>query len=241
MRYAIIADIHSNLPALQAVLSDIEKYGVDEIVCAGDVVGYGPFPNECIEIVEKTVAHTVMGNHDCAILDTTELKYFNTYAREAIEWTLQVLIPKSVQFLSSLGMIKILQDFTLVHSSPSSPGEWLYIFSLTEARKNFEHFRTPICFIGHSHIPTIFCHRNERCWVVRNTDIAIEPDTRYIINVGSVGQPRDADPRASYGIYNTETQNFTLHRVSYDIQTTQTKMAEMGLPTYLIKRLSYGR
>ncbi len=241
MRYGFISDIHGNLEALTAVLDDFRGRKIDEIVCLGDIVGYGPDPNACVALVRENARYTVLGNHDSAAIGKTTLQYFNLYARQAIEWTREALDADAYSYLSSLPLKIIVDDMTLVHSTPDHPEEWNYLFDTRDAIRNFEYFRTRLCFIGHSHRPVAFFHKNERYWPVEDRTLLIQPDMRCIINVGSVGQPRDGDARACYGIYDENKREFRYIRVPYEIEKTQEKMRKANLPDYLIQRLFVGR
>ena len=243
MRYAIIADIHANLAAFTAVLDDIEhRGGVDEVWCLGDVVGYGPDPHQCLELLRQRNHVCVAGNHDRAAIGKLDTAYFNPDAAAACHWTAQQLSPEEVQYLESLPLVIEKDDFTLVHGSPREP-VWEYFLSTSNAKENFAYFQSKFCLIGHSHIPLVFRHPdNDACSFTHfSTNIGLVlVNSRLIINPGGVGQPRDGDPRASYAIYDSETGIIKLYRVTYDISATQNKMAEHGLPMRLAARLSYG-
>ncbi len=241
MRYAIISDIHGNLEALKTVLADIEKQNADKIICLGDVVGYGPAPNECVELVRKHADICLMGNHDFAAVGKEPLEYFNAYARDAILWTRRALTEESLQYLSERPFMYIEDDLTFVHSSPYRPEEWLYILSARDAASQFDHLQTEICFIGHSHVAIGFARRDSDFWLLMDPENHLNEGARYIINVGAVGQPRDNDPRASYGIYDADAREFVFRRLEYDVQATQKQMEKLGLPRYLIDRLQVGR
>ena len=241
MRIGIISDIHSNLEALRSVLADLKEKSVDRLVCLGDVVGYGPQPNACVELVQDFADDAVLGNHDAGAIGKTPVQQFNPYARIAIQWTREVLTPENYRFLSELPMMVILDDGTFVHASPGHPEEWEYLTECHGAKPEFDAFRTHLCFIGHSHVPVAFCREKNRVWRVRDQQLLIQEEIRYIINAGSVGQPRDGDPRACYGIYDTRTAQFEYFRVPYDITRTQMEMREAGLPDFLIRRLAVGR
>jgi diadenosine tetraphosphatase ApaH/serine/threonine PP2A family protein phosphatase len=243
MRCAILADIHSNLAALTAVLDDIASKGkVDEVWCLGDIVGYGPDPGECIKLLRKLKAVCVAGNHDLGAIGKIELSYFNPVAAEACEWTAEQLNAADALYLDELPKTIVKGDFLLVHGSPSSH-LFEYVISTSSAAKNFSFFSTPYCLVGHTHVPLAF--REEKGKV---TTIALSPgiglilsEPRMIINPGAVGQPRDGDPRASYAIYDSEGSMFRLYRVPYDIRATQDKMMQAGLPPPLIMRLEEGK
>jgi diadenosine tetraphosphatase ApaH/serine/threonine PP2A family protein phosphatase len=243
MRYAILADIHANLTALKAVLDDIAKQGkVDEIWCLGDIVGYGPEPNECISLMKKLNVVCVAGNHDYGAIGQIDLTYFNPTAAEALEWTAQKLNPLDVRYLEELPKTVEKGDFLLVHGSPSSP-LFEYVISTGSAERNFNFFHTRYCLVGHTHIPLAF--RQEGRSITSRALLPVAGvalgEERVIINPGAVGQPRDGDPRASYGIYDSEDGFFRLYRVEYDIRATQDKMVQAGLPLTLVMRLEVGK
>ena len=246
MRYAIIADIHSNLAALTAVLDDIkQRGGADETWCLGDIVGYGPDPRECLDTLRQTTDICVAGNHDWAVIggkNEVDISEFNPDAAYADQWTAQQLSDEDMEYLSNLPLTIEKGDFTLVHGSPREPVRE-YLLSSGAARENLAYFTTRFCLVGHSHQPVVF-------YCTENGDISARyflPDNpvatgegRLIINPGSVGQPRDSNPDAAYAIFDSEQQLIRLHRVPYDIRATQNKMQAHGLPVRLSARLSYG-
>jgi len=243
MRYAFIADIHANLAALQAVLEDIQVKGrVDEIWCLGDIVGYGPDPRQCLELVKKYCAVSIAGNHDLAAIGKIELSYFNPAAAEACRWTMNELNPVDVHYLADLPLKVEKDDFTLVHGSPSDP-VLEYVISASIAEKNFAFFDKKFCLVGHSHIPAAFRQEGNTAQTIHLMEgVGLVLHThRMIVNPGSVGQPRDGDPRASYAIYESEGMMLRLHRVEYNINATQDKMMQANLPVSLITRLEQGR
>jgi diadenosine tetraphosphatase ApaH/serine/threonine PP2A family protein phosphatase len=242
MKTAILADIHSNLTALEAVLADVEKKsGIDQIWCLGDIVGYGPDPHACIELIQKYASDCTAGNHDWAAIGKIDAAHFNYAAAEAARWTSRQLSAGDIDFLQSLPLSLKKGDFTLVHGSPRDP-IWEYILSSTEAEENLEYFETPYCLVGHSHLPLLFVC-NQQCSTTHPEDgLKIKlGKKRLIINPGGTGQPRDSDPRASYAIYHQEVGTITFHRVKYDITGVQRRMEKAGLPAWLISRLSSGR
>lgn len=242
MRFAILSDIHGNLEALQAVIQHIEHESVDEIICLGDIVGYGPNPNECIELIREKATIILAGNHDYAPIGKIDTSYFNNYAKIAIEWTGDVLKPESKNFLSKLPLFEQHAGIFLVHATPHQPGEWKYIFSLDDAIEQFLSFEGQICFIGHSHSPVIFIEgKNYNYHLSYENKLHVRNDERLIINVGSVGQPRDMNPNSAYAIFDTETQGYCLNRIEYDIVKTQKKMKAADLPGFLIARLQVGQ
>lgn len=243
MRYAIIADIHANLAAFKAVLDDIgRRGGVEEVWCLGDVVGYGPDPTKCLELLRRRKHVCVAGNHDWAAIGKIDTSYFNPDAAEASRWTAKQLSKEDIRYLESLPLVISRGDFTLVHGSPRDP-IWEYVLSTGIARENFAFFKSQFCLVGHSHVPCVFQYDDtgSGSLIKFSTDTGmVLSKSRLIINPGGVGQPRDGDPRASYAIYDSETRVIRLHRVSYDIEATQDKMVKAGLPLRLVSRLSYG-
>ena len=243
MRIAILADIHGNLEALSAVLADAQKRdAADSVWCLGDTVGYGPDPRACIDTLLGTSPVAVAGNHDWAIVGKVSLREFNPYAALACRWTLAQLSPAHIDYLVNLPLQVERGPFTLVHGSPRDP-IWEYLVSLTSARACFQHLSTPYCLVGHSHVP-FMCREGqgtpEMVELPGNTTIPLGEE-RLIVNPGSVGQPRDGDPRASYAIYHQEESSLEIRRVSYDLRATQRKMRLAGLPEPLAERLQYGR
>ncbi|TET86635.1 MAG: metallophosphoesterase [Dehalococcoidia bacterium] len=243
MRYAILADIHSNLAAFQAVLEDSEKRGgFEEIWCLGDVVGYGPDPRECIQLLRQHRHLCIAGNHDWAAIGEVDTSYFNPEAAAACHWTASQLSPEDIDYLRNLPLTLHQADFTLAHGSPREP-IWEYVLSTQTAEANFAYFDTRFCLIGHSHVPLIFdLDQDNLCQLYQLPDELFlkQEESRLIINCGGVGQPRDGDPRASYAILDDEKGVIYHYRVNYNISTTQQKMIKAGLPLRLANRLSYG-
>ncbi len=243
MRRLVLSDIHSNLEAFQAVLDDAGP--VDQVWCLGDVVGYGPDPNGCVELLRSLPHLCIAGNHDWATLGKLDLRDFNPDAREANLWNRQQLTPDNLAYLEARPETLVEGWFTLNHGSPRHP-IWEYIIYASTAQTNFEYFDGPFCFVGHTHTPTIFrLHSNsddETCETITpplNTPMALGPE-RLIINPGSVGQPRDGDPRASYALLDGETLTVEYRRVAYPVEKTQAKMMGHDLPLRLVLRLGYG-
>jgi predicted phosphodiesterase len=242
MRYGFFSDVHSNLEALRSVAEDFQKEKLEKIFFLGDAVGYGPDPNECVELIQQLSTKPLMGNHDYAALDMMETSWFNQYAREAIEWTKDKLNEDNFQILSDYVMDNRFQIFHMVHSTPKDPQSWDYIFDLDEAEENFGFFQALVCLVGHSHRPFIIKKYNDKhCFLHEDNSVKIEGEFKYLINIGAVGQPRDGDNRACYLIYDDEGKVARLKRVSYDIKKTQNKMKKAKLPQFLIERLYYGR
>jgi len=237
MRYAVISDIHGNLEALKSVLKSIKKNGVDEILCLGDIVGYGPNPNECVERIKKMGIKTVVGNHDYVMVDDSWLEHFNPAAKLAALWTKALLKSENLQYLACLPFTVRLPDILLVHGSPIKPGRFHYIFNAIEALSQLNGFQEKICFVGHSHYPAIFTSDGD----VFKDGAELKDSVRYIINVGSVGQPRDKNPSACYGLLDTDSLTFSLVRIDYYIKKTAKKIMKAGLPVFLAERLFEGR
>jgi len=233
MRIAIISDIHSNLPAIESVLQRVDELGADTIYCLGDIVGYGPFPNECVDLVRSHCKTTVKGNHDSGVLRETAIDHFNSYGQSGVRWTIDHIAPENLKFLASLPLLVSEQDLTLVHSSPVDPQEWNYVLTLQGSAEAFRAYSTRYCFIGHTHLP-----------IVVSEDLSVNRHSatggRYLINVGSVGQPRDGNPAAAFGLLDTDAGSYELHRVKYDIRKTVQAIKNAGLPSYLGKRLLRG-
>jgi diadenosine tetraphosphatase ApaH/serine/threonine PP2A family protein phosphatase len=242
MRLTILADIHSNLAAFEAVLKDSEdRRGLDKIWCLGDIVGYGPEPDECIARLRQFDHVCIAGNHDWAAIGKIDTFEFNPAAAIAAQWTAQELTADGKDYLTGLPLTLNVDGFTLAHGSPQEP-IWEYLLSLSAAQENFAHFETPYCLVGHSHVPLIFELDGKQVMLREFGEAEVILSTnRMIINPGSVGQPRDGDPRASYAIYDTVRKTIGHYRVDYDIAATQKKMTEFDLPRPLIQRLSYGR
>lgn len=247
MRVLIISDIHSNLAALEAVLQDALKAGGYEAVwCLGDLVGYGPNPNECIELISTLPnLNCLMGNHDKAALDPSSLVVFNNDARAALTWTTSVLLPPAHSFLQTLAEITHAGQFTLVHGSPRQP-IWEYVLDRSIAREVFPVLETPYCLVGHTHVPVVYQSYNAEpeCQVIAADYAQPFPlhkaGGRFILNPGSVGQPRDNDADAAYALLDTDTEIWQFRRTAYDIALTQNRMRAVGLSPRLIARLPFG-
>ena len=240
MRIAVLSDIHSNLAALEAVRDDLTS--VDEIWVLGDIVGYGPQPNEVIRALQQMGARSVLGNHDGAAIGTVDPDDFNPDAKAAVEWTATVLDPNARTYLATLPEIRVSGDLTAVHGSPREP-VWEYITSPAVAAANLGSFRTWLCLFGHTHIPAIFRASDGHVEAISATtgDPVRLDARRALINPGSVGQPRDGIPESSYAILDDREATVEFHRVAYDIAETQRRMHALDLPPRLAERLAWGR
>jgi diadenosine tetraphosphatase ApaH/serine/threonine PP2A family protein phosphatase len=243
MRVAVLSDIHSNLTALHACLDDLHQQGKpDEVWCPGDLVGYGPDPHECIAVLRDICTACVAGNHDWAAVGKIDTYNFNYDAAEAAEWTSAHLAADDRAFLSNLPEVIERGEFTITHGSPRAP-LYEYILTPDAAMTNMYYFRTQHCIVGHSHVPVAFISPREgqikEQPLGHGTEMALGAG-RLIINPGGVGQPRDGDPRASYGLIDTGRRTFTLRRVPYDIASVQSRIRAAGLPEMLASRLGFG-
>ncbi len=242
MLYGIFSDIHANLPALEAVVDSMKANGVERRVCLGDIVGYGANPNECVAITKEIADVCILGNHDSVAIRWDSDAGFNPYAKKAIEWTQANLNEESRTYLRSLPYMYEENDICFVHASPMSPADWIYITDLEDALDAFDHFGERNCFVGHTHSPVIVAMRDgEIPKVIETGAYTLEDGERLLMNVGSVGQPRDRDSRASYCLFDTETLSARLVRLEYDIARTQKSMRDAGLPDFLVERLELGR
>lgn len=244
MRYAVFSDIHSNLEAYETVLAEISKENPDKYYCGGDIVGYGADPAKCIAKTRALGAVTVAGNHDWAAAGEIGLNNFNINAKAAVLWTAQALDKEEKEYLKGLKIMHK-DDFTMVHGSPNRPEDFEYIFGLNHAYTAFLKMREEgarICFVGHTHAAGVFVEDREG-YIVYNSwpEVKLEDDKRYIINTGSVGQPRDGDPRAVYCIYDAAQKIVRIKRVKYDVEAAAQKIIKAGLPRILADRLALGK
>lgn len=243
MRYLVLSDIHANIEALEAVLAAAGgQYGA--VLSLGDLVGYGPNPNEVVtRIRELGPQLALVGNHDLAALGQLDLEMFNPYAREAAEWTAWCLASESRSYLSGIEPSAAGENVELFHASPRDP-VWEYMEEGWQGRPNFAAFQAPLAFVGHTHVPRVFVLDESGGVTVgvpgAGETLQLEPGNRYIVNPGGVGQPRDGDPRAAYGIWDSEAATFNFERVPYDVPVTQGKIREAGLPEILAARLPLG-
>ncbi len=240
MRYSIVSDIHGNLPALEAVLEISQNEGIDQYLCLGDIVGYGPNPKECLELIQSLNCRTVAGNHDFAVLGKIEIDYFNVYAKEATLWTRDHLPESGKDYLLNLPLVEHLDGFSIVHGSLYSPELFDYVQTSYDAYLSISQLPGKVCFFGHSHIPISFIQKRFINYSI-DTEIDVDPEKKFLVNVGSVGQPRDNDPRASFAIFDTEAEKICIKRVAYDISAAVSKIREVELPDILGERLKIGR
>ncbi|MDD5432172.1 MAG: metallophosphoesterase family protein [Candidatus Omnitrophica bacterium] len=241
MRYGIFSDVHSNIEALNAVVSAYEKEGIDKYLCLGDVVGYASSPKECIGLVSSVSDVVIAGNHDWACVDLFSAKYFNSLAATAIKWTKEQLVEENKLFLRSLKLSYKNQDLALVHGSLDNPGNFNYLIDSSTAKETFALMQNNICFLGHTHIAGIFIQNpSGKITYQQDQRVKIQDNNKYIINAGSVGQPRDGNPMAAYCIYDTQEKQVQINRIEYDWSLTREKIIASGLPRFLGDRLLTG-
>ena len=241
MKWALLSDVHGNLEAFQAVVQDLRGQGAEQIAFLGDAVGYGADPNECLELLRELTEWVVAGNHDYGAVELTDIETFNPAAQAAILWTREKLFMENIAYLRRLPLTRQREGITFVHATPNEPGQWNYIFTFPEAEEGFWAMTGDLAFVGHSHRPMILAQGSDKKMEVLNHEEAtLKEEIRYIINAGSVGQPRDGNPLAAYGLYDDVARKFMLRRVPYDIQAAQRKILKAGLPPSLAHRLTRG-
>lgn len=240
MRYAVIADIHANLEAFQVVLNDSKEQKCTHYCCVGDVVGYNANPKECLDTIREMGMPCVKGNHDEYCSSEEELDGFNPHAAEAVNWTRKQLSKEDRQWLRDLKYVRLVASFSMVHATLDGPQRWGYVFDKLMAAASFTYQNTQVCFFGHTHVPVAFVRDS----VVRGgtySKFKVEPGKKYFVNVGSVGQPRDGNPKAAYVVYDLDESTIELRRLDYDIPKAQKKIMEAGLPQRLADRLALGK
>jgi predicted phosphodiesterase len=242
VKLGIISDVHGNLEALEAVVRVLRDRGATQFICCGDTVGYGPDPNLCVETIRGMHCTSVAGNHDYGVVGKTPLDGFNSAATRAVLWTRDQLTDSNRLYLENLYLAAEDGPLLVVHSSPSAPDAWEYVLTLREAADEMECYADDVCLVGHSHQPLAVERADGgQARMVRQDSFKLQPDTKYFINAGSVGQPRDGDPRACGLLYDAGAQTITLYRVPYDISAVQAKIRAAGLPECLASRLELGR
>lgn len=240
MRYGILADIHSNLEALETVLGALERERPDRILCAGDLVGYGPDPAACLALIRQRRIPAVGGNHDWAVAGKLELAWFNETSGRAVEWTMQQLGEADRRWLGELPLLLRDAEITLVHASCHEPAQFPYLFDLVEVERSFTAQETPIAFIGHTHRPAVYTMEAGRVRGGALSEGKVPVGEKVLVNVGSVGQPRDGDCRASYCLYDSKQNRLEIRRLPYHLERTQAKIRKAGLPEFLAQRLAVG-
>lgn len=240
-RYAIIGDIHANLEALQAVVEDARSCSVTHFACVGDVVGYNASPSECLNLIRELDCVTVRGNHDHYVANDECLEDFHPLAASVIAWTRRQLDDEQMKWLRGLPFHRLTGGFTLVHSTLDLPEKWGYVFDTLEAEAHFNYQTTSVCFHGHTHVPLVFEKRSNVLLREDPAKVQVHFGSKYFINTGSVGQPRDGDPRSSYVLYHAKSREIEFRRIQYDVAAAQRKNRKAGLPDRLAQRLAQGR
>lgn len=245
MRLGIISDIHSNYEALTTVLAWLERKKVDQIICLGDVIGYGPDPNPCCQLLREHCAVTLMGNHDAAVIGVMDTDYYYDAAREALYWTRRQLSDENFQWLYGLPFTHVRENAAFFHAAPAKPSSWAYVVRTKDALRHngevYDRLRS-WNFVGHSHLTKQYAINGKRARDVSDKPLAgHKADRKYIINVGSVGQPRDRDPRLCFGVFDTEKEQFQHVRLEYDIDSVAQKIINAGLDEKFARRLFVGQ
>lgn len=241
MKYGILGDIHSNLEALQAVLEEMHKAGVQRYISVGDVVGYGADPHQVLDKLRSLKTEIIAGNHDQAICGQLSIEFFNSYARASCLWTQKELTEEELEYLRSFPLVREFDRFTVTHSSLYYPENFEYIQNTYDAHLSFEHQDSRLCFIGHSHIPIVFYKKKKKVMFEQTHEIRLSDSEKVLVNVGAIGQPRDENPDAVCAVYDSDEGIIRLKRVRYDVEKAARKIKEAGLPDILAERLKYGR
>ncbi len=243
MRIAVLSDIHSNLEALSRVVSRLRLLRVDKVICLGDVVGYGASPSECCRLVRETAEVTLLGNHDAAASGRMDYGFYYEGARHALDWTASQLDPRELEWLRGLPYAHRLGDAGFCHGSPLDPPEYAYVLASEQARELLPHldWLPKVTFIGHSHLCKSFAlGAPDQVEDVSGTVLSLEPERKYVVTAGSVGQPRDGDPRACFVVYDSGEERVTWHRVSYEVEAAARRITEAGLAPNFARRLFLG-
>lgn len=238
MKFGLFGDVHSNLEALQAVLEDMQVQGVSQMVCLGDIVGYNANPAECLEMVRALGGAVVKGNHDEESSGEGDVSRFNPIAAEGVLFSRQQISDEQKNFLRELPLQLAVENFTVVHASLDVPARWDYVMRASQAANSFTYQRTRLCFFAHTHVPYVFVKDENGISESLYQKIRLQEGQQYMINVGSVGQPRDGDWRAAYAVYNVEEEIIELRRVPYDVAKAQQKILQASLPPRLAERLA---
>jgi len=242
MRLAILSDIHANLEALEACLKRLDEEAVDRVVCLGDVVGYGANPDECCSLIRKRCEFCLLGNHDAAVTGAMDEAYYYESAKAVVRWTRERLSEDNYKWLYSLPYTRHEGDIAFFHGAPIMPSGFFYVVQASEAQTHTQVFErlSPINFIGHAHMTTVFGIGPKKARQVDSKAVIPREDMKFIVNVGSVGQPRDRDPRACFAIWDSAEDRFEHIRVEYDIESAAAKIIAAGLDPKFAMRLSKG-
>jgi predicted phosphodiesterase len=237
MRYAILSDIHANWEALETAAQDLKARQIDRIAVLGDTVGYGANPMECFDWAQEHADIYLMGNHEKALFDRDLRLWFNPMAAEAIAWTEKVMKPEAIEEARVLPFTQIENHLMFAHGSPEQPETFPYILNYSDTEPAFKAMTEQVCFIGHTHVPCCFCEGTQSAEYLKAGIVKVDGKGRFLLNPGSVGQPRDQDPRLSYGIYDDKNKTFEIVRLEYNNREAARKIREAGLPQYLAARL----
>jgi diadenosine tetraphosphatase ApaH/serine/threonine PP2A family protein phosphatase len=240
-KFAIFSDVHANLEALQAVLKDIESQNIENLIFLGDVVGYGANPAECLDLIGNLECPMLLGNHDAEVAGDHRLDAHRETVRLALEYSRGQLTREQRQFLGKLPLVAQMEDFILVHASLNEPEKWNYVDTIAETMAHFKEQKLIGCFHGHTHVPMVCELRTSHLTLYRDPKHVLTSSGQWLVNVGSVGQPRDKDPRACYVIYRPDQNTVEFRRVAYDIAVAQRKIRKAGLPEFFATRLEQGR
>jgi len=239
--YAFLADIHGNHDALEAVLREVDKINPDATFCLGDIVGYGAEPKRCLDTIRERMIPCVAGNHDLAVVGTVAMDYFNPAAKESVEWTRDALSEEDVKHLAALPFLLKQQGFTAAHGAFLNPEAFEYILTINDAARSFEAFDEPFGFTAHSHVPMTFLMNGKDVSACMAESLHMTRASRAIVNIGSVGQPRDQNPMASFAIFEPEVRSVSIRRVAYDVERAAEKILAAGLPGINAYRLLLGK
>jgi diadenosine tetraphosphatase ApaH/serine/threonine PP2A family protein phosphatase len=243
MRYAVLGDLHANLTAFEAVLGEIAQLEVDNLLSVGDVVGYGAAPKQVISLLREVGATVVKGNHDAAVTGELDARWFNPFARAAVDWTVGQLDRSERSWLTELPLTAHLEHCSVAHGTPVFPERYDYVQCAEDADPSLDDLLEPVCFVGHTHVPVTILRLDEapqRTSYTIGQEVDLSESTVALVNVGSVGQPRDEDARAAFGLYDSESRSFSLIRVEYEVEREATRIREAGLPEILAERLFLG-
>lgn len=239
MRLAILSDIHGNLEALEAVLLELDHQAIDAVVALGDLVGYGPDPVACIYRIREANARCVLGNHDEALVDPSHVRELNAVARDTLLRSRAMVSDEELDFLRTFAFRHVEGDGVFTHANPILPEQWQHLHLFEHVQWCLEELEWPLAFVGHTHHAAIYCRTDHQVVALTSSELAVGRH-RYLVNVGSVGQPRDGDPRASYAVWDMDAGRVELRRVEYPVSRTQQKLAALGWPTYAAERLAQG-
>ncbi len=242
MRYGIFGDIHGNLHALEAVLTAYESESIDSYLCTGDLVGYGAYPKQCMDRCRELCDEIVAGNHDFAVCGKLNLEFFNSYAKSAVVWTQNALADEDLEYLRAMPLVRVIDPLvTLSHATIYDPHAFDYIQTQYDAHLSLQEMESQCGFVGHSHIPIVFYLMNGIVSWTMETEISVADKEKVLVNVGSVGQPRDENPDAAFAVYDTDAQTISIKRVPYDIEAAIAAIDKEGLPKILGQRLRLGK